>query len=123
MKMIWSEEDIDKIDEKLQRLITASGIDEYYNQVPNYIFGPNWTDELRVKNGYEQVEGVWVQRESVADYWSTKMNDVRSLMKEKNRLFKELQLVRLQMREMEYGLRVAQKSLGKALNMTEVSDE
>jgi len=121
--MIWSEEDIDKIDEKLQRLITASGIDEYYNQVPNYIFGPNWTDELRVKNGYEQVEGVWVQKESVADYWSTKMNDVRSLMKEKNRLFKELHLVRLQMREMEYGLRVAQKSLGKALNMTEVSDE
>ena len=121
--MIWSEEDIDKIDEKLQRLITASGIDEYYNQVPKYIFGPNWTDELRIKNGYEQAEGVWVQKESVADYWKTKMNDVRSLMEEKNRLSKELHLARLKMREMEYGLRVAQKSLGKALNMTEVNDE
>ena len=51
------------------------------------------------------------------------MNDVRSLMEEKNRLSKELHLARLKMREMEYGLRVAQKSLGKALNMTEVSDE
>lgn len=117
--MIWNEEDIDKIDENLQRLITASGIDTYYNEVPKYIFGPNWTDELRIKNGYEQVEGDWTQKESVADYWSAKINDVRSLMKEKNRLSKELQVARQKMREMEYGLRVAQKSLNKAINMTE----
>jgi hypothetical protein len=122
--MIWNKEDIDKIDEKLQQLITASGIDTYYNEVPKYIFGPNWTDELRIKNGYEQVEGVWIQKESVADYWSTKMNDVRSLMKEKNRLSGELQLARQRMREMEYGLRVAQKALKNSLAITkEMIDE
>ncbi len=121
--MILNEEDIDKMLEKIQRLLTIADVEYFTEQAPSYIHSPNWTDELRIKNGFELEEGMWVRKTNYNDYWLTQMNDVRSIMKDRNRLSKQLTLARLQMREMEYGLRVAQKSLGKALNMTEVNDE
>jgi len=122
--MIWNKEDIDKIDEKLKQLIVSAGVTEYHEKAPSYIFGKNWTDELRIKNGYAEVDGVWVQKESVEDYWKTKINDIHSILREKNRLSEELSLMRKRNREMEYGLRVAEKSLRNALAMTkEMLDE
>lgn len=120
--MIWNDEDVDRMLEKIQRLITIAEIEHFTEPAPSYILGPNWDDELRNKNGFEQVEGVWVKKININDYWLTKMNDVKSLLKEKSRLSEELQLARRQLKEMEYGLRVAQKSLGKALTM-EKDDE
>ena len=59
--MIYDEKDVDELSEKIQRLITASGIDILYEPAPIYIESPNWNDELREKNGYKQVEGIWVK--------------------------------------------------------------
>ena len=116
--MIWNEEDISEMLEKVQRLLTIADLEYFTEQAPLYIHGPNWTDELRIKNGYELEGGIWIRKVNYNDYWMTKMNDVRSLLKEKNRLSEDLQLARNKMREMEYGLRVAQKALKNSLNIT-----
>lgn len=115
--MIWSEDDIKEMQEKLNLLSYNSSITDYFDDVPEYIFGRNWTDEMRIKNGFEQVNGAWFRKSSVEDYWKTRMNDVNSLLKEKNRLSDELALAKGKLREMEYGLRAAQKSLIASMNL------
>ena len=115
--MIYDKEDVDVMLEEIQRLITVADIDHLIFPAPSYIHGPNWTDELREKNGFEQVEGVWCRKVDINDYWMTKMNDVRAIVDERKRLNAELSLARRKIYEMEYGLRVAQKSLNNALNM------
>jgi hypothetical protein len=123
--MIYDKEDVDKMSEKIQRLITASGIDFLYEPAPTYIHGPNWTDELREKNGYKQIEGVWIREVNNSDYWLAQMNGVCKLVENVKHLSNELQLARRKIYEMEYGLRVAQKSLQKSLDMNkkEMTDE
>jgi len=122
--MIWNKEDIDKMLEQVQRLITIADVEYFTEPAPTYIHGPNWTDELRIKNGYELEEGVWVRKINFNDYWLTKMNDVRSILEDKNRLSEDLSLARRKIREMEYGLRVAEKSLKNSLALTkEMIDE
>lgn len=115
--MIYDKEDVDKMMEEIQRLITAADIDHLIFPAPPYIHGANWTDELREKNGFEQVEGIWCRKVNINDYWMTKMNDVRAMVDDRKRLSAELSLARRKIYEMEYGLRVAQKSLNKALTM------
>ena len=120
--MIYDKEDVDVMLEEIQRLIIAANIDHLIFPAPSYIHGPNWTDELREKNGFEQVEGVWCRKVNINDYWMTKMNDVRAMVDERKRLNAELALAKRKIYEMEYGLRVAQKSLNAALTM-EKEDE
>lgn len=122
--MIWNEKDIEEMLEKAQRLITIADIEYFSEDAPMYIHGVNWTDELRVKNGYELEEGRWVKKTNYNDYWLTKMNDVRSMLKDNKRLYQELALSKRKMREMEYGLRVAEKALKSSLALTkEMIDE
>lgn len=115
--MIYDKEDVDVMLEEIQRLITVAGIDHLIKPAPPYIHGPNWTDELREKNGFEQVEGIWCRKLNINDYWATKMNDVRAMVDERKRLNAELSHAKRKLYEMEYGLRVAQKSLNTALTM------
>jgi hypothetical protein len=115
--MIYDKEDVDVMLEEIQRLIIAANIDHLIFPAPSYIHGPNWTDELREKNGFEQVEGVWCRKVDINDYWLTQMNGVRKLVEDIKRLSAELSFARRKIYEMEYGLRVAQKSLNNALTM------
>ena len=115
--MIYDKEDVDVMLEEIQRLIIIAEIDHLIRPAPDYIHGKNWTDELRQKNGFEQVEGIWCKKLDINDYWVTKMNDVRAMIDDRKRLSAELSLARRKIYEMEYGLRVAQKSLNKALTM------
>lgn len=116
--MIWNEESVDVISANLDELIAAAGIENVYEDAPSYIFGKNWTDELRIKNGFTLIDNEWKKVIIVKDYWSTVIHDIKTLLKEKSRLSEDLQLQKRKLYEMEYGLRVAQKSLNKALNMT-----
>ena len=120
--MIYDKKDVDEMLEEIQRLITVADIDHLIFPAPLYIQGSNWTDELRQKNGFEQVEGVWVKKVDINAYWMTKMNDVRAMIDDRKRLSAELSLARRKIYQMEYGLRVAQKSLNNALTM-EKEDE
>ena len=119
-KMIWNEESLVEIYERLDQLI-ALGQENYSADAPEYIFGQNWTDELRNKNGYFYIEGKWQRLTPVVDYWSTVKNDIRSLLKDKERLSHEVQMLKRRNYEMEYGLRVAEKALKNSLNITQES--
>ena len=122
--MIYDKKDVDKMLEEIQRLITVADIDCLLFPAPSYIYGPNWTDEMRDKNGYTMEEGVWVRKVDINDYWMTKMNDVRAMVDERKRLNAELSLAKRKIYEMEYGLRVAEKALKNSLSLTkEMNDE
>lgn len=117
--MLYDEKQLDKIRADMDNMIAMAGVEYYYEDAPLYIHGPNWTDELRNKNGFYEFDGKWQRRTPVKDYWSHFMNDVRSLMADKDRLVNELQLSKRKNYEMEYGLRVAAKSLEKSLQLTQ----
>lgn len=121
--MIWNEESLVEIYERLDQLI-ALGQENYSTDAPEYIFGKNWNDELRNKNGYIEIDGKWQRLTPVVDYWSSVKNDIRSILKEKKRLSEEVQMLKRKNYEMEYGLRVAEKALKNSLAITrEMLDE
>lgn len=90
--MIWNEESVDVISVNLDELIAASGIETVYEDAPSYIFGKNWTDELRIKNGFTLINNEWKKVIIVKDYWSTVIHDIKTLLKEKSRLSEDLHL-------------------------------
>lgn len=83
---------------------------------PDYINGKNWNDELREKNGYTKLEdGSWATVINVQDYLDKLEKDILELHQNyKDALARGDKAIR-QKREMEYGLRVAAKSLQKSL--------
>lgn len=92
--------------------------------MPSYKLNDRWTDEFRIRDGHIKLEdGTWVTELVVEDYLGSIEQSILKLYDSYQKSLKENRLLVQQRREMEYGLRVAQKSLGKALNMTEVNDE
>jgi hypothetical protein len=83
---------------------------------PDYINGKNWNDELREKNGYTKLEsGSWATVINVQDYLDKLEKDILELHQNyKDALARGDKAIR-QKREMEYGLRMAAKSLQKSL--------
>lgn len=116
--MLYDEEQLQKVRASLDDMVTLAAVEYYYEDAPLYIHGSNWTDELRNKNGFYEFNGKWQRRTPVKDYWSSFMNDVRSLMEERKRLSAELQISKSKNYEMEYGLRVAEKALKNSLAIT-----
>jgi len=80
--------------------------------------GSKWTDEFRIRDGYTKLDdGSWVTIHKVTTYVQSIQKSVTRLYEQNQELYKELNLLKQQKYEMEYGLRVAQKSLNTALNM------
>ena len=55
--MLYSKDQLPDIFKKIDDLIVGSGFKSYKEPAPKYIMGPNWTDELREKNGYTLIDG------------------------------------------------------------------
>lgn len=86
---------------------------------PNYIHGHNWTDELRVKNGYTQLEdGSWATVTDCQEYLSKMEKDMLEVYDNYQKSLHKNELLVAKNREMEYGLRVAEKALKNSLAMT-----
>lgn len=83
---------------------------------PDHTNGRNWTDELREKNGYTKLEdGSWATVINVQDYLDKLEKDILDLYQSyKNAITRGDKAIR-QKREMEYGLRMAAKSLNKSI--------
>ena len=80
--------------------------------------GSKWTDEFRIRDGHTKLDdGSWVTIHKVTTYVQSIQKSVTRLYEQNQELYKELNLLKQQKYEMEYGLRVAQKSLNTALNM------
>ena len=119
--MFYGRESISDRVEYIRGLMTGSVI----VPAPDYIHGRNWTDELRVKNGYTQLEdGSWATVIDCQEYLSKMERDMLEVYDNYQKSLSNNELLRAKNREMEYGLRVAEKALKKSLDMTkEMIDE
>jgi hypothetical protein len=92
---------------------------------PDYAMGERWNDEARIKNGYTKIEdGSWATVFDSQVYLDKMKQDTIELYDNYQDSLKENRLLARKNREMEYALRVAQKALKNALDMTkEMMDE
>jgi hypothetical protein len=91
---------------------------------PEWTLGDRWNDELRKERGYIQLaDGTWVTEVIVEEYLGKLEKDILDLFDENQKRYREIDSLIQQRREMEFGLRHAQKSLTKAMAMKGDSDE
>jgi hypothetical protein len=89
-----------------------------FEPMPSYKLNERWTDEFRIRDGHTKLDdGSWVTIHKVTTYVQSIQKSVTDLYEQNRELSKELNMLKKQKYEMEYGLRVAQKSLNTALNM------
>ncbi len=95
-----------------------------FEPMPSYKTGERWTDEFRVRDGHTKLaDGSWVTIHKVTTYVEALQRNTVELYEQYQETLSQLNTVRQQKREMEFGLRTAQKSLDKALAMKGDSDE
>ena len=86
--------------------------------IPDYKMNERWTDEFRLRDGHIKLEdGTWVTEVIVEDYLAEIEKNILYLYDSYQQSLKENRKLIQQRREMEYGLRVARKSLTKALEI------
>jgi ABC-type Zn uptake system ZnuABC Zn-binding protein ZnuA len=89
-----------------------------FEPIPSYKLNEKWTDEFRIRDGHTKLDdGSWVTIHKVTTYVQSIQKSVTELYEQNQRIYKKLDVLKQQKYEMEYGLRVAQKSLNTALNM------
>jgi hypothetical protein len=80
--------------------------------------GSKWTDEFRTRDGHTKLaDGTWVTIHKVTDWVEKLKKDTVELYELNTKQSRVISLMNQQRREMEYGLRVAQKSLNTALSI------
>jgi len=110
----------DSIENQFNPLLKKLGEQELFlfEPMPSYKLNERWTDEFRIRDGHTKLDdGSWVTIHKVTTYVQSIQKSVTELYEQNQKLYKELNIFKQQKYEMEYGLRVAQKSLNKALNM------
>jgi hypothetical protein len=96
-----------------------------FEPMPNYKTGERWTDEFRVRDGHTKLaDGSWVTIIKVTTWVEKLKKDTVELYEQNQKRYHEIELLTKQRREMEYGLRVAEKALKNSLAITkEMNDE
>jgi len=90
-----------------------------FEPMPSYKNGERWTDEFRTRDGHTKLaDGSWVTIHKVNDWVEKLKKDTIDLYEENQKTRNELTLARQKNREMEYGLRVAEKALKNSLALT-----
>jgi hypothetical protein len=90
-----------------------------FEPMPSYKNGERWTDEFRIRDGHTKLaDGSWVTIHKVTTWVEQLKKDTTELYGENQKRYHEIQLLRQKNREMEYGLRVAARSLNNSLNLT-----
>jgi|LauGreDrversion4_2_1035121.scaffolds.fasta_scaffold01498_26 hypothetical protein len=91
-----------------------------FEPMPSYKTGEKWTDEFRIRDGHTKLaDGTWVTIIKVTTWVEKLKKDTEDLYTSYQTNLKEIQLLKQQKREMEYGLRVAAKSLNNSLKLTQ----
>lgn len=96
-----------------------------FEPMPSYKTGERWTDEFRVRDGHTKLaDGSWVTIIKVTTWVEKLKKDTIELYEQNIKQSREIQLLKQQRYEMEYGLRVAEKALKNSLALTkEMIDE
>lgn len=91
-----------------------------FEPMPSYKTGERWTDEFRIRDGHTKLaDGTWVTIIKVTTWVEKLKKDTEDLYTSYQTNLKEIQLLKQQKREMEYGLRVAAKSLNNSFKLTQ----
>lgn len=113
----------DSIEERIELLHqVVSGVINI--PAPSYAMGARWSDELRIKQGYTKLEdGSWATVIDTQEYLSKMKQDMIELYDNYQDSLRINGLLTRKNREMEYGLRVAEKALNNSLAITkEIND-
>jgi hypothetical protein len=96
-----------------------------FEPMPSYKEGERWTDEFRTRDGHTKLaDGTWVTIIKVTTWVEKLKKDTEDLFTSYQTNLQEIRLLKQQRREMEYGLRVAEKALKNSLALTkEMIDE
>jgi hypothetical protein len=112
----------DDVENKFAPLLTKLGEQELFlfEPMPSFKEGERWTDEFRIRDGHTKLaDGSWVTIHKVTTWVEKLQGDTAYLYDEYLKLSKDLVLARRKNRQMEYGLRVAAKSLNNSLKLTQ----
>lgn len=90
-----------------------------FEPMPSYKEGERWTDEFRIRDGHTKLaDGSWVTIHKVTTWVDKLKKDTVELYEQNTKQSREISLLKQQRREMEYGLRVAEKALKNSLALT-----
>jgi len=90
-----------------------------FEPMPSYKTGERWTDEFRIRDGHTKLaDGSWVTVHKVTTWVEKLKKDTTELYEQNTEQSREIQLLKQQRYEMEYGLRVAEKALKNSLALT-----
>ena len=90
-----------------------------FEPMPSYKEGERWTDEFRIRDGHTKLaDGTWVTIHKVTTWVDKLKKDTVELYEQNTKQSREISLLKQQRREMEYGLRVAEKALKNSLALT-----
>jgi len=91
-----------------------------FEPMPDYKNGARWTDEFRIRDGHTKLaDGTWVTIVKVTTWVENLKKDTIDLYTSYQTNLQEIHSLKQQKREMEYGLRVAQKSLNNSLQLSQ----
>lgn len=116
----------ESVDTQFAPLLKKLGEQELFlfEPMPEYKLNERWTDEFRIRDGHTKLaDGSWVTIHKVTTYLEALHKNTVELYDNYQDALKKNDLVVKKNREMEFGLRHAQKSLNKALTMEGNSDE
>ena len=111
----------DSIEERFTALLKKLGEQELFlfEPMPSYKLNERWTDEFRIRDGYTKLaDGSWVTIHKVTTYVEALQKNTVELYDNYQDALKKNDLVVKKNREMEYGLRVAEKALKNSLALT-----
>jgi hypothetical protein len=96
-----------------------------FEPMSSYKLNERWTDEFRIRDGHTKLaDGTWVTIHKVNTWVEQLKKDTTELYDQCQKNYREIDLLRQQRREMEYGLRVAEKALKNSLALSkEMIDE
>jgi hypothetical protein len=90
-----------------------------FEPMSSYKEGERWTDEFRIRDGHTKLaDGTWVTIHKVTTWVDKLKKDTTELYEQNQQRYREIGLLKRQRREMEYGLRVAEKALKNSLALT-----
>jgi hypothetical protein len=119
--MFFNTEDID---DKFETVARFFAVEDFIVPAPDYMMGPRWNDENRIKNGYElQPDGSWGRLETSMAVYNALKNDVLKLYEQSKELSKENETLRKKNYQLEYGCRVAALQLDKISKIDDGDDE
>jgi hypothetical protein len=111
----------DSIEENFSRVLKKLGEQELFlfEPMPKYKEGERWTDEFRIRDGHTKLaDGSWVTIHKLTTYVEALQKNTVELYDNYQDALRKNDLVVKKNREMEYGLRVAEKALKNSLALT-----